>query len=161
MKHANVVVISAMALGLAACGTRLTMRSVTIPESVSASCQELDEKSVRKECELFQSPEGIVLNHRARYRVEVVPHPDITLSGTPSDLDGIDDRRLLIVDYRRQPFASGELSLELDASQAIKSVAIESQSGEVRAIQSLGAGIDADREVRAAKKKARKAEEAE
>lgn len=161
MKPAHVVGIVAMVLGLAACGTRLTMRSVTIPEPVHDSCKEVAEKSAREDCELFESPRGIVLNHRARYRVEVVPHPDITLSGTPSDLDGIDDRRLLIVDYRRQPFASGELSLELDASQAIKSVAIESEGGEVRAIQSLGAGIDADREVRAAKKKARKAEDAE
>jgi hypothetical protein len=147
--------VLSIALCQAGCGTRLTMRSVAIPEPKTASCGEIPEKDSRQACEAFNRPEGIVVNQRARYRVDVAASGSIGIEDSlqPVRLIGVDHDRLLVVDYRRQPFASGELSLSLDASQTIETIAIESEAGETAAIQSLGSVIDADRDVKAAKKK--------
>lgn len=159
MKTLLQLAVLSIALCQAGCGTRLTLRSVEIPEPRTASCGEIREKHARHACEAFNHPEGIVVNQRARYRVDVASSGSIVIedSQRPARLIGVDHGRLLVVDYRRQPFASGELSLSLDAAQTIETIAIESDAGEAAAIQSLGSLIDADRDVKAAKKKEREA----
>jgi hypothetical protein len=131
------------------------MRSVAIPEPRTASCGEISETDARHACEAFNRPEGIVVNQRARYRVDVAASGSLVIEDPlqPVRLIGVDHDRLLVVDYRRQPFASGELSLSLGAAQTIETIAIESAAGERAAIQALGSVIDADRDVKAAKKK--------
>jgi hypothetical protein len=95
-----------------------------------------------------------------RYQVTLERRADVAVAvDAPGRLEGVDHARLLSVNYRRQPFASGRLVLSLDAQQAIETIGIEGEPGSVAIVESLGEAGAARREIREAQEKARKQEE--
>ncbi len=146
------------------CGTRLAVRSVSIPENAQEACNV--EKSAPAACKRFNDPKGLVVNQRARYHVTAktrddgrirVADPSKPQHARVSDVAGVDQDRLLVVDYQRLPFANGKLTVTLDESQAIKKVGITSEVGEpLVAVDSI---VDAERDVRKAKKEEEAADE--
>jgi len=154
--------LAAAALG---CGTTLEVHSLEVPAVLAKDCAQLSSDAERNACRSFNAPGGIVVNQRQRYRIAVEASSGVGLQvGSPGTLDGIDQQRLLVVGYTRQLFASGKLALALDDSQTVKTIGIQSEPGEIEAIQNLDALASARREVReaeeekqAAKKKAKAA----
>jgi hypothetical protein len=78
-------------------------------------------------------PGGIPVNARAAFQSSVAIDPRVGLELDPSlpvtRTSGVDPVRLLSVDIRRQPFANGKVSLDLDELQRLKQVTISSESG--------------------------------
>ena len=145
------VLVAAATLG---CGTTLELRSIAIPSEPVAECRALTDPAAEYECSRFNAPGGIVTNQRARYRVQAQSR--LPLYRAPAVLMGVDQNALLVSNYRRQPFASGKLALTLDAAQTVKTIGIESESGEVQAAQSLAELAAARAEIREERKKAAK-----
>jgi hypothetical protein len=153
-KRLRIVALIVSASTTSACGTTLVVRSIDIPELSDSRCPGAADSSERVECVrrqqvLFDAPGGIVVNSRMSYAVSVVPRPGVDLAVTPDTrVDGVDHTRVLSVNYRRQPLASGELVLTLDAQQTVETIGIDGDPGSVAIVRSLEELAAASREIR-------------
>ena len=107
----------------------------------------------------LETPDGVVVNARAVYTSQVTWTNE---SGTREKLDGdavvaVDARRVLLVNMCRQPFADGELQLDLNSAQQIERISVSGTTPVPAAAQAAQKAMEFRKELLEAKKK--KAEE--
>jgi hypothetical protein len=88
-------------------------------------------------------PGGIVVNQRAVYRVSVTTQADMNEIGASKPFVTIDPKRVVSVNWRRMPFASGELVVKLNKEQALEEVGLTAATGAVRAAEAATSATEA------------------
>lgn len=92
-------------------------------------------------------PDGIVVNERAAYDIEVTPEnafgqvAKVTSTGKP--VVGVDPVNVIDIDICRMPFASGKLALTLTKEQVVKEISLTSETGGARAADAAAAAVNA------------------
>jgi len=113
-----VLLIAAVSM-LEGCGTWLAVRDVGIDDP---------------------SPGGVAVNQRGNYDVSG------TLAGAKivgSPLVAVAPERLTVVNWKRLPFSSGDLTVKLTTEQTLKEVTLSGTTGAARAAEAAGAALDA------------------
>jgi hypothetical protein len=111
--------------------------------------------SVREQASFEEFPGGVVVNQPAAYRVEYSfpsssplhgnqtrDGASETISEVRGSLVGVSRSRVMVVNMRRLPFASGTLGLKLHPDQTLKEVSLTSQTGAARAATAAQSGVD-------------------
>lgn len=114
-----------------------------------------------------KSPNALVINRPAEYSVTLtIPETSIFFKGKdeapnniepPGPISGVDHDRVITLNVKRMPFATGKLSVELNGAQLMKKVELTSQTGADRAANAAKSGFDARNEIITNRKAAKKA----
>ena len=98
-------------------------------------------------------PGGIAVNQRALYHVDVgmtcSAATPCSVQGPSKPLSTVDPSRVLVVDWLRMPFSSGELTVQLTAEQTVKEVTLIGTTGAARAAEAATTTIKTIDEIEA------------
>jgi|CXWL01.1.fsa_nt_gi hypothetical protein len=147
MKYLFVASATLISILISGCGTFLAI-------------SELDS---REEADM-KKPDGLVVNRRGQYKVEVsisdnvcsINTNDCTSKVVKNDskiVTGVDHNKVIKLDVNRMPFSDGKLNVKLNEFQLMKEVELTSKTGASKAATAAQTGIDKHREIKTLLKK--------
>jgi len=148
MKYLFVASATLISVLISGCGTFLAISELD-------STEEADMKK----------PDGLVVNRRGQYKVEVSINNNIcnistndcsskiVVENDSKIVTGVDHNKVIKLDVNRMPFSDGKLNVKLNEFQLMKEVELTSKTGANKAATAAQTGIDKHREIKTLLKK--------